>query len=122
MLITTSCTDDSETFIIDGTSLQLNVKTAGIETRGLIESATLPDGHSIGLTLTDAGGTTYDNISYNNIKSTASTGATPQTWSLASAVNLSSTNGTLYGYYPYSNSVTDITLPREIPITCTLLP
>jgi len=117
MLITTafaSCTDETESFVPKGTPLQLSVKTASIETRGLIESATLPDGHSIGLTLTDAGGSTYDNITYSNIKATASTGATPQTWTIEKDMLLSSTSGTLYGYYPYDKDVTDMT---QIPVT-----
>jgi len=112
-LSTSSCTDETDT-PSRGTSLQLNVKAADIESRGLIESAALPDGHSIGLTLTDAGGYTYDNISYKNIKATASTGTTPQTWALANDMLLSSTAGTLYGYYPYNSAVTDIT---QVPIT-----
>ena len=113
-LITTSCTDEADTFASKGASLQLEVKTAGIKSRGLIESTTLPDGHSIGLSLVDAGGSTYDNISYQNIQATASTGATPQTWTLASDMLLSSTSGTLYGYYPHSGTVDDIT---QVPVT-----
>jgi len=111
-----SCTDETESFVPKGTPLQLNVKTASIETRGLIESATLPDGeaHTIGLTLVDAGEVTYDGRTYNNIKSTPSTVDGKQTWAMASDIYLSSTTGTLYGYYPYSSSVTNI---EQIPVT-----
>ena len=45
-LSTSSCTDETDT-PSRGTSLQLNVKAADIESRGLIESAALPEGHSI---------------------------------------------------------------------------
>jgi len=120
MLITTAltaCIDESEDLHPQqGTPLQLNVKTASIETRGLIESATLPDGeaHSIGLTLVDDGEATYDGRTYNNIKATPSTSDGQQTWAIESDIYLSSTTGTLYGYYPYSSSVTDIT---QVPVT-----
>jgi len=111
-----SCTDETESFVPKGTPLQLSVKTASIETRGLIESATLPDGdaHSIGLTLVDDGEATYDGRTYNNIKATPSTSDGQQTWAMASDIYLSSTTGTLYGYYPYSSSVTNI---EQIPVT-----
>ena len=45
-LSTSSCTDETVTPSW-GTSLQLNVKATDIESRGLIESAALPEGHSI---------------------------------------------------------------------------
>ena len=64
--------------------------------------------------LVDASGTTYDTKTYNNIKATASTGKTPQTWTFDSQVLLSSTDGTLYGYYPYNSSVTDLT---KVPVS-----
>ena len=112
-LALTACTDDTEHLTQVGTPLQLNLQTAAIQSRGLIESATLPDGHAIGLTLVDVSDATYDNIAYNNIKATASTGKVPQTWTLDNDVLLSATNGVLYGYYPYNEDVTDIT---QIPV------
>ena len=112
----TACTDTETIDVPGGSNLSLNVQTAAIESRGLIESATLPDGHSIGLTLVDEGGTKYDNISYNNIKATASTGKTPQTWGLQSDILLSATQGTLYGYYPYNADVTDLS---AVPVETT---
>ena len=112
-LALTACTDDNEHLTQVGTPLQLNVQTAAIQSRGLIESATLPDGHAIGLTLVDVSDATYDNIAYNNIKATSSTGKVPQTWTLANDILLSATNGVLYGYYPYNEDVTDIT---QIPV------
>jgi len=108
-LALTACTDDNEHLTQVGTPLQLNVQTAAIQSKGLIESATLPDGHAIGLTLVDVSDATYDNIAYNNIKATSSTGKVPQTWTLDNDVLLSATNGVLYGYYPYNEDVTDIT-------------
>ena len=108
-LAITACTDDNEHLTQVGTPLQLNVQTAAIQSKGLIESATLPDGHAIGLTLVDVSDATYDNIAYNNIKATSSTGKVPQTWTLDNDVLLSATNGVLYGYYPYNEDVTDIT-------------
>ena len=96
-----------------GTFLSLNVQTAAIESRGLIESATLPDGHSIGLTLVDASETTYDGRLYQNVKATASTGKTPQEWTFDNQMLLSATKGTLYAYYPHNSDITDIT---QIPV------
>ena len=108
----TACTDETDEFRT-GTRLQLNVATAKIESRALIESATLPDGHSIGLMLVDGGGTQYDGVTYRNIKATASTGKTPQSWALQNDILLSATQGTLYGYYPYNADVTDFT---QVPV------
>ena len=110
----TACNEETEDVFNTQNKLNLKVQTAAIETRGLIESATLPDASQIGLMLVDASGTTYDTKTYNNIKTTASTGKTPQTWTLDSQVLLSSTDGTLYGYYPYNSSVTDLT---KVPVS-----
>ena len=110
----TACNEETEDVFNTQSKLNLKVQTAAIETRGLIESATLPDASQIGLMLVDASGTTYDTKTYNNIKATASTGKTPQTWTLDSQVLLSSTDGTLYGYYPYNSSVTDLT---KVPVS-----
>ena len=109
----TACNEETEDVFNTQSKLNLKVQTAAIKTRGLIESATLPDASQIGLMLVDASGTTYDTKTYNNIKATASTGKTPQTWTLDSQVLLSSTDGTLYGYYPYNSSVTDLT---KVPV------
>ena len=103
-----ACTDETESFQM-GTQLKLNVATAQIESRGIIESPTLPDGHSIGISLTDGGGAKYDGVTYHNIQAQASMGQIPQTWTLKSNVLLSSTDGTIHAYYPYSESVTDMT-------------
>ena len=110
----TACNEETEDVFNTQSKLNLKVQTAAIETRGLIESATLPDASQIGLMLVDASGTTYDTKTCNNIKATASTGKTPQTWTLDSQVLLSSTDGTLYGYYPYNSSVTDHT---KVPVS-----
>ena len=111
----TACNDAEETIPTQATKLNIDVQTAKIETRGLIESATLPDGdaHSIGLMLVDEGGATYDNRTYNNVKVTPSTVEDKQVWTPAGDILLSSTTGTLYGYYPYNSSVTDFT---QVPV------
>ena len=69
-MVFTACADETEEFRT-GTRLQLDVATAKIESRALIESATLPDGHSIGLMLVDGSGTQYDGVTYRNVKATA---------------------------------------------------
>lgn len=87
--------------------LVLDVSTSQLSSRGIIESATLPDGHSIGISLVDATGSTYNGLSYRNVKATASTGVSPQAWTLSSDVFLTETAGTVFGYYPYSSLETD---------------
>ena len=63
--------------------------------------------------LVDEGGATYDNRTYKNVKVTPSTVEGKQVWTPASDILLSSTTGTLYGYYPYNSSVTDFT---QVPV------
>lgn len=104
-----SCSDVMDEMNQKAENLSIDVRTVVIESRGLIESAILPDGHSIGISLTDRGGTKYDGVTYHNIEAQASTGKTPQVWTLKSDILLSSTDGTLHAYYPYSSSVTDMT-------------
>ena len=112
MLVTSTC-DKEELIEQDVHSrLSLSVSVDGTMSRALIEDA-FPDKTEVGLTLVDAGGSKYDNITYNNIKATAAGTSEAQTWTLASDMLLSGTSGTLYGYYPYLSSVTDIT---QIPV------
>ena len=86
----------------------------GLQTRGIITGTTLDDGSRIGLSLCDVSGTTYQGITYENICYTASGSGSSQKWDTESPILVTNTPGTLYGYYPYSESVTDI---KKINIT-----
>lgn len=86
-------------------ALKINVD---IQTKSLITGNKLTDDSKIGTFLFTDGMSTYDKITYNNIKFTASETGTEQTWTSDSDVMLSKTNGTLYAYYPYSEEVDSI--------------
>ena len=96
-------------------SLDIAVTTVA-ETKGLVTGTTLPSGSSVGLFVTDQTGITYDGVEVSNVKYTAAGEGASQTWSAVSDIMLSGTKGTLKGYYPYSESVTDIT---AIPVEAT---
>ena len=99
----------------NSTPLEISVKASdGIQTRGIITGSSLESGSRIGLSLYDSGESTYGGISYENITYTASGSGSAQRWETESPIMVSSTPGTLYGYYPYSEDVTDIS---EITIT-----
>ena len=97
------------------TPLNINVKTA-IETKGLITSTSLPDASSLGISVTDESGVTYDGQTITNVKYTASGSGSTQKWSAESDIMLSTTKGTVSAYYPYSENVTDI---KAIPVQAT---
>ena len=93
----------------DGSPVVVSVTASdGIQTRGVITGTTLDDGSRIGLSLCDVSGTTYQGITYENISYTASGSGSSQKWDTESPILVANTPGTLYGYYPYSESVTDI--------------
>ena len=88
-------------------SLDINVTTVA-ETKAMVSGSTLPSGSSVGLFLTDESGVTYDGVAVSNIRYTGTGEGASQQWSAQSDIMLSTTKGTLRGYYPYSESVTDI--------------
>ena len=93
----------------DGSPIVVSVTASdGIQTRGIITGTTLENGSRIGLTLCDVSGTKYQGITYENICYTASGSGSSQKWDAESPIMAANTSGTLYGYYPYSESVTDI--------------
>lgn len=96
--------------------LKVNI-TNSASTRALIEENRLPDGSEVGITVLETDYTDYDGISaFKNVKYTASTQGSSQVWSGQSEIILSTTKGTLFAYYPYSESVTDIT---AVPVQAT---
>lgn len=95
--------------------LDITVSTAEAGTKAIEKSTSFASGTAIGISLQSGSGT-YDGISYANVKSTASGSGASQTWANEKSILLSSTSGTLYGYYPYSSTVTDV---ANIPVTAT---
>ena len=95
-------------------TLSINVITEQIESKGLVTDTYLPSGSAIGVTVLNTSGTNYDGTAYSNIKFTSSGTGTSQTWSGASTVKLSATEGYCYAYYPYNSSASSIT---AIPVT-----
>ena len=97
--------------------LQLCVSTGVSESRAVVDGWFLPEGGQLGVSLVAADGSAYDGKAYNNIPYTATGNGydTPQTWSCTGSVvpSLSTTLGKAVAYYPYNESVTDLT---AIPI------
>ncbi len=109
-----SCSEDlSEQFNHqDATPLEIaSVSTSDLSTRSSIDATAFPesDAASIGLFVTREGGAAYNGqgAGYSNVAYTKAADATA--WSCASPILLSSTQGKLYGYYPYSADATDAT-------------
>ena len=98
----------------DTSNLSINVITEQAESKGLITDTYLPSGSAIGVTVLNTSGGNYDGTAYSNIKFTSSGTGTSQTWSGASTVKLSATEGYCYAYYPYSSSASSIT---AIPVS-----
>lgn len=99
------------------TGLEISVSTdESEETRGIISKTTLPSGSVIGLYLYDDTGTRYDGWRYENVAYTATGNGSSQSWDSENRIMVSSTEGTLYGYYPYSEDVQSI---GKIPVTAT---
>ena len=97
----TACTDDE---VINQTTkaLQVSVSTeAPAESRAIIDGGYLPDGASIGVTLTAEDGSAYDGQAFTNLQYTAAGEGSVQTWSSATPASLSITNGKVIAYYPY---------------------
>lgn len=88
--------------------LKVNVKTSAA-TKALIETGNLANGSELGISVLETDGADYDGFAnYRNVKLTASESGNTQIWTPASDVFLSTTEGILYSYYPYSADVTDI--------------
>lgn len=96
--------------------LKVNVRT-NAQTKALIETSALENGSELGISVLEADGADYDGFAnYKNVKLTASASGSNQVWTPAFDVLLSTTEGTLYAYYPYSAAVTDI---KAVPVETT---
>ena len=96
-------------------ALDISVRN-GMGTKAVVEGTTLPNGSEIGLCVTDQSGVTYDGSNLKNVKYTASGEGESQKWNAVSDVLLSATVASIGSYYPYDESVYDIT---AIPIEAT---
>ena len=96
-------------------ALDISVRN-GMGTKAVVEGTTLPNGSEIGLCVTDQSGVTYDGSNLKNVKYTASGEGESQKWNAVSDVLLSATVANVGSYYPYDESVYDIT---AIPIEAT---
>lgn len=114
-IATTSCIDDNlNPDLNDGyLKIECPVKTMS---RTLIEGTYLPDASNIGISVFDESNSSYNGVIYNNTKYTASGTESDQIWSTETPLRLFSADGTVYGYFPYSESVTDLT---KIPVETT---
>ena len=111
-LLLASCSNELDVpvsqAIADGGTTPLGINVlANPTTKALVEGNTIPSGQ-IGVKLVDAGGSTYDNLSYNNIFYSTTDGAS---WTVDPdhKILLSATEGKAYAYYPYSSDVSDFT-------------
>ena len=102
--------DDMET-----RALNISVKNAA-DTKAVIEGTTLPATSEIGIFPVDLSGRTYDGNTIANIKYTATGEGDSQVWNTTSDIMLSTAKATIHSYYPYDESVYDVT---AIPIEAT---
>lgn len=97
----------------DYVPLSVSVSSPTCITRSLVTEDFLTDGSEIGIALYSEQNTDYDGIPLRNVRYTASGTAGAQSWNSEKSIMLSSSIGTLYAYYPYSEHITDIT---QIPV------
>ena len=104
-----------DTLEMGNNALNISVRN-GRGTKAVVEGTTLPAGSSIGLFVTDESGKTYDGNTVANVKYTATGEDDTQKWNAASDVLLSATVANVNSYYPYDDSVYDVT---AIPVEAT---
>ena len=91
------------------TALKISSVASGIsDTRSVIEENTLADGAEIGISISSPNGSSYDGMSYENIRFSAEGSGTSQSWHSGTDVMLSANKAVMYAYYPYSADVKDI--------------
>ena len=111
LFIGTACQDNlssTEFSSGDQAALQIEVNNSivpDVPSKGMLTGTEFPAASDIGLTVVDASGTTYDGKTIQNIKYTYN----GTFWKAWTSVFLSEVEGTVYAYYPYDETVTDIT-------------
>ena len=103
-----ACNDDSQLDTDKTVAMQVSVQAENqkVSSRGVIDGGLLPDGSTIGVSLTAADGSIYDGIDYYNLPYTAADNAGVQTWSCGAdkVPSLSLTIGKAIAYYPYNGA------------------
>ena len=102
-----ACTDDVKDITQNSsTPLGVNVKV-NPASRAIVYGTALPSGSSIGINVTAADGSDYDNKTngYTNIAYTATGEGEKQEWNATTPILLSGAEGKLYAYYPYKEAV-----------------
>ena len=94
----TACNSDESSLPTAGNQLQLSFGINAPQSRAIFTDTKLPDGSPVGVRLD--GYTDYANLVY-----TGSTTSGTQSWTSTTSVTLTETKGTLYAYWPHSNSV-----------------
>ena len=95
-------------------ALELSMSTATL-TKGLIKDTQLPNGSSVGITIKDTQGY-YSGELYNNVVYTSRNDNGQQVWETEFPIMLSSEIGTLFAFYPFSESLDQIS---SIPLKAT---
>ena len=95
-------------------ALELSMSTATL-TKGLIKDTQLPNGSSVGITIKDTQGY-YGGELYNNVVYTSRNDNGQQVWETEFPIMLSSEIGTLFAFYPFSESLDQIS---SIPLKTT---
>lgn len=93
--------------------LKLDIRT-GTQSKALVTGNLLDDGSQVGVALMGTDGNPYDGLPYRNVRYTAHSSSSGQSWIPDTEVLLSASKAVLYSYYPYSSAVTSI---RSIPVT-----
>lgn len=104
-LVLASCSNDEQGIVVsEKQSMKVTVALNAPGTRAMITDSYFGSGESIGLTVVDDGGTTYDGQDYSNIKFSSNgtvVDGTGQIWTSGTDVMLSATEGEVFGYYPW---------------------
>ena len=117
-LALTSCKEElltsPEPIVDECEELVLSMSTATL-TKGLIKDTQLPNGSSVGITIMDTYGY-YSGELYNNVEYTSRDEDGQQIWEAESPIMLSAETGTLFAFYPFSESLDQIS---SIPLNTT---
>lgn len=109
LFVAAGCSDELESADDSHTDeLTCSVTLPSIPTKGLVTGTSLPDGSTIGVWLTDHPGAS--DATYQKSSFTASSGESGQVWNdVGTPILLTNTASTAYSYFPYRESVDDIT-------------
>lgn len=127
----TACSKDEPTPQVEGEKQQLNIITS-IGTRAVVAGTTMPQGSAIGVHVTQdtpeaaytgmnyvAGGEnlqTGQNVRFDNTAN-ASVWVSQTAGGQAARLMIGAKEGTIYGYYPYTATVTGVGADATIPAT-----